>query len=204
MKRSWLTPLMGAKLAASSASALPLREGRNRQGRFRGGVAAVPRSRGRENRLADTFEVGKNLAVRETQNQKSLPSQPFVANFIPDCVGVTRMLAAVDFDDQSSFGAEEIDNVSAKRSLATKPKSLKGSTAQELPQVEFSGGERPTHDFSEPLVLRRNDLMGHSFVSAAVTPPRNRFAVSALPQGEGWGPTLAAWMWVLPDVEFPP
>jgi hypothetical protein len=63
------------------------------------------------------------------------------------------MLSTVDFDDQPSFEADEIDNVAIDRLLPSEPPASQPSIAQQAPQGTF----RIRHALAElPCVLNRH------------------------------------------------
>jgi hypothetical protein len=56
-----------------------------------------------------------------------------------------RVLAAIQFDDQTAFVADEVNNVSADRCLPAEAQSIKTMSAQLYPQHAFGICHRGAH-----------------------------------------------------------
>jgi len=69
------------------------------------------------NRLQHAGSVSKNVVVPKAEDVPALAPQPLVAVVM---VARTRVLAAIDFDDQSGFDAGKIGNVGWNRELTPK------------------------------------------------------------------------------------
>ncbi len=77
----------------------------------------------------------KHIVVPVSRDLKSFHDQMTVSRGI---AGRGCMLAAVDFNDQALFEADEIKNVILKRRLSAKLESCQPSIAQQPPHLRFS------------------------------------------------------------------
>jgi len=68
-----------------------------------------------ENGLKNAVAVGEDVVVPEAQGAKPLIREPSVTGLV---VGISRMLAAVAFDDQAVAEGDEVGDVRADRLLA--------------------------------------------------------------------------------------
>ena len=173
--------------AAHSLLALPLREGRNRRRRFRGGVAEIdwvsPCRKG-EDRVADSRAIGHHVAVRKAQDGETLGSQPRISGAVGEDCAVSKVLASVDLDNNLLLEANKVGDVAADGRLPAKAQTFQLASAKQSPKAVLRGCRATAHDLSELAISASDPLMRHSCFNAP-TPPRNRCAVSALPQGEG-------------------
>jgi len=83
----------------------------------------------------NALDISKHVIVPEAQDSIIPCSKPFIADWVkPAC----RMLSAIHFDDQSTFAANEIHDVTSYRLLPNKLESTKLTSAQFIPQQQFS------------------------------------------------------------------
>jgi hypothetical protein len=75
-------------------------------------------SRRFQNCSQDTFEVGQHFIFPEAQDPEAVLLQELRSRVI--CRGLLGMLSAIDFNDQSIFNADKIDDVWSDRVLAAK------------------------------------------------------------------------------------
>lgn len=85
---------------------------------------------GRLNRVQDAFNIQKDIIVPKSQYPVSGFTEPAVSYFI--CVGFD-VLAAVRFDNQFQFAADEIANVTVDRLLANEFDAADLSVSQVTP-----------------------------------------------------------------------
>ena len=178
--------------AAHSVPALPLREGRNRHRRFRGGVAEIDRVSHRsyrKDRIANRCPIGHHIGIRKAQDRETLGSQPRISNAIGAAGAVSKVLATVDLDNNFPFEAYEVSDIAADWRLPAKAQAFQLTSAKQIPESELRRRQASAHHLSKLAIDAPDRLMRHSCFGA-LTPPRNRFAVSALPQGEGFAANL--------------
>src|SRR5262245_47788896 len=89
----------------------------------------------RENCFQDSCQVIDYVVVPESQNYKSLCFQPAVPFRV--VVRGFRVLAAIQFDDQSRLKANEIDDIVTYRLLPLEFKTLESMSAQFAPDDSF-------------------------------------------------------------------
>jgi hypothetical protein len=70
-----------------------------------------------QNRLDHATGIGRDIVVPKPENS---PTSAFEPSRSPGIRGAVRVLAAVDFDHQSVFGARKVDNEISDRMLSTK------------------------------------------------------------------------------------
>ena len=85
----------------------------------RGRIALAIRVRGSlrkraRNHFKHTRHIAENVIVPEPQHTVIAIREPFVANRV---AGVIGMLSPIDFDDEATFSANEINNIGAYRLL---------------------------------------------------------------------------------------
>ena len=66
-------------------------------------------------RLENTLDIGHDIVIPDTQNSIVVLTQPTITRSIGKAV---RVLAAVNFDNQTFFSADEIDDVAANSVLS--------------------------------------------------------------------------------------
>ena len=86
------------------------------------------------------LKIAINVVVPESQNSKPSIRQAIIAQCVAARVGIEVMLASIDFDDEASLDANEIDDVAIARSLATEVESLASPRAQMNPQLHLLRG----------------------------------------------------------------
>ena len=82
-----------------------------------------------QDHAAYAFDLFQNRIIPETQEEKACPPQPAIA---PEIARRSSVLAAVDFDDETPFQADEIDDAWADRALP--PETM----TRQLPVPEMS------------------------------------------------------------------
>jgi hypothetical protein len=91
--------------------------------------------------IRDTFAVLNDIVVPKSENRKTLRAQPCIALSI--VFAIFRMLSAIKLDNQSSFQANEIDNIATKGLLPAKLKSVNLPAAKLLPKQSLGVGRVP-------------------------------------------------------------
>ena len=76
--------------------------------------------------VEDVVELRKYIGIPESQNPITLLLQPAVTLIV---VIVVRMLAAVQFDDETSVKANKVGDVVSDRNLAAKLKTVQLSVS---------------------------------------------------------------------------
>jgi hypothetical protein len=92
----------------------------------------------RSDRRQHALRVSENLVVPEAENPKALGFQPSRPPSV-SC-DISRVLTAIDFDDEAAFHTDEIGNIRTERHLP--PESLpKLASPQPAPQPRLSVSE---------------------------------------------------------------
>ena len=81
-------------------------------------------------RKPNAVDVGKHVIVPEPDHAETLSFEIFRPGRIP----LSRVLAAVDLDDQTVAKAEEVDDVAVDLHLATKLQAMHLAAAEILPE----------------------------------------------------------------------
>jgi len=133
------------------------------------GVLALQR---RVYRLQDTGQIPIHVGIPKSQHAEPIADEMPVAHSISCGVIIEIVLAAIDFDDQLLLQANEIDDETIVRRLATKMKAALAPRAQVNPQLDFL----PGHCLAQLV----GDLVGHE------DPTRPAWRPATLPEdGEG-------------------
>jgi hypothetical protein len=90
-----------------------------------------------ENRLKNAIGVAKNIVVPEPQDAKTFGLKVTIARYV---VWIVRVLAAIDFDDQLSPEAGEVNNVRAKRNLSFELIAIETMRAEPIPKPALGIG----------------------------------------------------------------
>ncbi len=98
----------------------------------RGEGKRLIRPDGRQDCMQNSVNVIQNFVVPETQDTEALRFQ-ILASF----GAVIRMAPAIDFDDQTLFKRDEIDDIGSDRNLTTKLDGSQFPSAQSAPQNVF-------------------------------------------------------------------
>jgi hypothetical protein len=102
----------------------------------RGRIALAIRVRGslrecRGDRFENSRHIAEHIIVPEPQDPVSVIDKPFV----PDHVArIVRMLTSVHFDDETSFAADQINNVWADRLLPDELVTVEAARSEPKPQ----------------------------------------------------------------------
>jgi hypothetical protein len=113
------------------------------------GVSRWPGSERFDDRLQYAGAVGENLVVPEAENAPALRSQRGVSAVV---VAGAGMLAAIGFDDQASFKADEIDNIRGDRKLASEAPAE--AAAAQFSAQRLLGIRRVSSQFASPVPHR--------------------------------------------------
>jgi hypothetical protein len=105
----------------------------------RGRIASAIRVRGSirkggDNHLKHAGHVDQHIVVPEAQDAVIMLSEPFVANYISQTIG---MLSAVDLNNQTRLAADEIDSVGSDWLLPDKLMSAEPTRSQSVPKCVF-------------------------------------------------------------------
>src|SRR6266851_1535032 len=117
-------PALSLRCAANS---LPPCGGGSGWGDLRGKV--------RGDDVEDALDIAKHLVVPKSQDVKSLSLQPSCSRIVFN--DATRVLPAIDFDDEPSGKAREIDNVRTDRHLPAESMAIDLLKAKRRPQALF-------------------------------------------------------------------
>jgi hypothetical protein len=143
----------------------------------RGRIALAIRVRGSlskrgRNRFKNAGHIAKDIVVPKSQDAIIVISKPFVANGI---ARIIRMLSSVDFDYQTAFAANEIDDVGTDRILPYELVPVQPARPQPGPKRGF--GVR--RDLPQTPGASRFYFVGRPH---AATPPHpDCFAIRPLP-----------------------
>jgi len=88
-----------------------------------------------KNALKNHLRLRKHVIVPEPQNTKTRTRQIESPLDILACV--YQMLSPIELDDQTRTQADEVDDVTTQRHLATEPVSSELSVAHEAPETAF-------------------------------------------------------------------
>lgn len=105
----------------------------------RGRIASAIRVRGRflkrsGYRLKYTSDVAKHVVVPESQNPITTPCEMLITQ---DVAGTTRMLSAIDLNDQTALAAGKINGVRSDRLLTNEFAAVDRTRPQPLPERQF-------------------------------------------------------------------
>jgi hypothetical protein len=85
----------------------------------------------------NSFQIRKHVVVPETHDPKAIFREPPIAPLISFRPGV---LAAINFQNQSLFEAEEVGDVGSNRDLTPKLERLEPAIPQRKPKLPFGIG----------------------------------------------------------------
>ncbi len=85
-----------------------------------------------------TVDVFHHFAIPKAQDSEPSPFEPLCPAGVFFCL--FRMLPAIDFDRELFGKTGEVDDIIAKRHLATKPESIELLPAQTRPKFSFRVG----------------------------------------------------------------
>jgi hypothetical protein len=87
------------------------------------------------NHFQDTFQITHDVIIPEPQNSIIMLAQPLAAHRIALAASV---LTAVDFHDQPSLTADEINNITTDRLLPHELETADRTRPQPVPKPQFS------------------------------------------------------------------
>ena len=92
-------------------------------------------------RFENASHVAQNIVVPESQNAVPVIDKPFVANRV---ARVVRVLASIDFNDESAFAADQIDGVRTDRLLPDEFVTFEATRSELISQSRFRFGRNST------------------------------------------------------------
>ena len=87
------------------------------------------------NRICDRIPITKHVVIPKARDAKPFLLKP--CSTIRIILAIERVLSAVEFDNESMFETNKVDDKSPQRNLAAKFKLTEAPTAKTLPDEAF-------------------------------------------------------------------